>query len=920
MSLPNVYVMHMNSTREKLVEHSESYDFDPMKVKIDDDNVLQQFNEPLQDWWIDSFGEYVGENSGYFTPPQKEAIPSIQNEQNTLVASPTGSGKTLASFSSVIDHLSTLAQDQELENSVYCLYVSPLKSLANDIQRNLDKPLSEIKEFMSDDTQEIRHAIRHGDTESKERRKMLDETPHILNTTPETLAILLNSPKFRQKFETLQYIIVDEIHSLAGNKRGTHLSVSLERLTNASDYMPTRIGCSATVEPLDEVAKFLCGYDNTGRPREYEIVDTRFVRNSDISVETPVPDLIRTPQETVSEKFYDRLDELIESHETTLIFTNTRSGAESTLSSLRGRFEKYTEQNAAAHHGSMSKQKRETVEQQLKDGEYDVVTSSTSLELGVDISSVDLVIQVGSPKTIAGLLQRIGRAGHQLGETVKGRVMVLNRDELMECTVMAAKAKDGFIDRVFIPERCQDVAAQQVYGMAIDGVKTLETVKNTLSCAYPYHQYTDDEFNQLTRYLRADFEGIEEQKIYPKIWIDKNDPPDGEYHYDEFEVGEELIGKRGSKAQMIYMTNIGTIPDSFTITVKARSNEQKVGELDEEYLDTLDKGDVFVLGGTNYEYKYRRGSNVYVDSTGKKPTVPSWFSERLPLSYDLGKEILDFQQKALKKLQNGGTDELYRWVRQLPVEDITATAVTNLVSQQYAYTGAESLSTAENLAVEEHPEPDDEERHYYIHSVHGRRFNDGLSRVLGQYFADENTTNIQIAVNDHGFSLTVPHDVTLDVETALTNIRGEDVRSYLRRSLEGTDFIKRHFRINATRSLAILRNYNGSSKSAKYQQVLSETLLGATQEYDGFAPLEETYRELMEERLGLEHVKEFVNRVPDELSIAHFEVSSPSPRGFSLATLSGSDVVVADDEARVLKEFHTRVLENIGDEDTVSLD
>lgn len=909
----------MSNPRDKLADYSGRYDYDPSTVDIDDENVLSQFTEPLQDWWVDSFGQFVEENNGFFTPPQKQAIPSIQDETNTLIASPTGSGKTLASFSSVIDHLSDLAEDQELENSVYCLYVSPLKSLANDIQRNLSGPLEGMRQFMDDDTQEIRHAIRHGDTPSKERRKMLDETPHILNTTPETLAILLNSPKFRQKFETLQYIIVDEIHSLAGNKRGTHLSVSLERLTHASNHEPTRIGCSATVEPLDTIANFLCGYTDDGTPRDHKIVDTRFVRNSDISVETPVPDLIQSSREEISNKFYQRLDELIGNHDTTLVFTNTRSGAESTLNNLRGRFSRYDEDTSAAHHGSMSKENRESVEQRLKNGSYDIVTSSTSLELGVDISSVDLVIQIGSPKTIAGLLQRIGRAGHQLGETVKGRIMVLNRDELMECTVMADRAKDGFIDRVFIPERCQDVAAQQVYGMAIDSVKPASLIKRMLRRAYPYRNYDEEEFNQLKRFLTADYDGIEEQKIYPKIWYDDNDPPDGEFHYDEYDVGQKLIGKRGGKAQMIYMTNIGTIPDSFTVTVKSRSSEQKIGELDEEYLDTLEKGDVFVLGGGNYEYKYRRGSNVYVDATGREPTVPTWFSERLPLSYDLGQEILQFQENAIEKLESGGPSSLRDWVRQMPVEDITATAVTNLVSQQYAYAGSDSLSSPTNLAIEEHPAPDDKQRHYYVHSVHGRVFNDGVSRVLGQYFAEQKTTNVEIAVNDHGFSLTVPVETELDIPAALEDIESDDIRPSLRRSLDGTDFIKRHFRINATRSLAILKNYKGRSKSAKYQQVLSETLLGAAQDYDGFSPLEETYRELMEDRLDLKRVKDFVDNIPSQTAVTTYQVDSPTPRGFSLATLSGSDVVLADEESAVLRQFHERVLNEIDEEDTISL-
>ncbi|MEF8829637.1 MAG: ATP-dependent helicase, partial [Haloarcula sp.] len=535
-------------------------EFDPEAVDIDDGEVLDRLAPVVQEWWVEQFGEFVPGNGGFFTPPQKEAIPLIHQGENALICAPTGSGKTLASFTGIINELFGKAREDELENSVYCLYVSPLKSLANDIHRNLEQPLEGITAKLDErgEDVEIRHAIRHGDTSDSERQAMLETTPHILNTTPETLAILLNSPKFKKKLETIEYVIVDEIHSLAENKRGTHLSVSLERLEEMVEEPPTRIGCSATVEPLDTVAEFLVGREEPGgEPRDYEIVDTRFARDFDMELSCPADDLINTPRDIVTERFYDQLHDHVQSHTNTLVFTNTRSGAERVLHNLREKFDGYDESNSGCHHGSLSKEKRRDIEESLKAGSLDVVTTSTSLELGIDMPHIDLVVQVGSPKSVAALLQRIGRAGHQLGETVEGRVIALDRDELVECAVMLEKAERGFVDRVFIPENAQDVATQQIYGMAINDVRPESTFKSVLRRAYPYRNYDDADWEQLLRYMTADYPGMEDKNVYAKIWRDTNDAPDGEHHYEDYDVGEPLIGKRGRLARVIYMTNIG---------------------------------------------------------------------------------------------------------------------------------------------------------------------------------------------------------------------------------------------------------------------------------------------------------------------------------------------------------------------------
>ncbi|PSQ45226.1 helicase [Halobacteriales archaeon SW_7_68_16] len=874
--------------RERLAA-VDGLDFDPEAVSIDDAEVFESLAEPVREWWADQFGEFVPENGGFFTPPQEDAIPLIESGENALICAPTGSGKTLASFTAIIDHLYERQRDEGLDNSVHCLYISPLKALANDIHRNLERPLAGIHDRIAargEDVDPIRHAIRHGDTDDSERQAMLETTPHILNTTPETLAILLNSPKFKEKLRTVEYVIVDEIHALAENKRGTHLA-----------------------------ADFLVGREEPGgESRGCEIVDARFAREFDIELHCPTDDLIHTDYDEIQSRFYDELDRLIEAHTNTLIFTNTRSGAERVLHNLRTR-SGYDESNSGCHHGSLSKEARTEVEERLKTGDLDVVTTSTSLELGIDMPHVDLVVQIGSPKSVAALLQRVGRAGHRVGQTVTGRVIALDRDELVECAVMLKRAEAGFVDTVDIPENAQDVLAQQVYGMAINAVRPESEVREIIGRAHPYRNYDDDAFEQLMRYLTADYEGLEDRNVYPKVWRDTNDPVDGEHHHEGFPVGEPLIGKRGRMARVIYMTNIGTIPDSFTCDVFTRGDDQWAGQLDENYLDTLEKGDVFVLGGDRYEFRYRRGSKVYVDRTSARPTVPSWFSERLPLSYDLGREILRFQGELLDRLVAEGTTGAIDWLADYPLDDDGVHAIARMFDEQVRYAGPESVSTDRDLVIEAVLDRDAYERHYYVHSNYGRRFNDGFSRLLAYLVSREVTANVQVAVADHGFTLSIPLNRKVDLAGIVGDLDPEEVREPLRASLDGTEMLKRYFRIDATRSLMILKRYKGREKSASQQQVSSEMLLGFAEDLEEFAVVEETYREMLEDKLNVAGIETVVGEIDrGEVAVRTVAPDSPTPRAFGLATLMASDVVLADDESAVLREFHDRVLDAIDGE------
>ena len=467
-----------------------------------DEEIYSILAPEIAEWFRDKFGS--------FTPPQKYAVMEIHDRKNVLISSPTGSGKTFAAFMAAINELLILAKKGKLEDRIYVLYVSPLKALNNDIERNLKTPLKEIYSRF-DIKEKIRVAVRTGDTTQQERQRQLKKVPHILITTPESLSILLNAPRFSRKLERAEWIIVDEIHSMADNKRGLHLSLSLERLAARMEKEAIRIGLSATIHPMKEIAKFLVG---TGR--DCLIVDVSFIKKMDLKVVYPVEDLIYSPAEEQTERMYEVIYRLIKKHRTTLIFTNTRSATERVVFNLKKRFPDM-EGRIEAHHGSLSRNVRLDVEERLKKGELKCVVSSTSLELGIDIGYIDLVILLGSPKSVTRALQRIGRSGHFLHEVSKGRIIVLDRDDLVECVVLAREAMRGKLDRIKMPENALDVLAQHIVGMAIERKWRVDEALKVIRKAYPYRNLPKRDMLKLLHYLSGEYEELEDKKVYGKI-------------------------------------------------------------------------------------------------------------------------------------------------------------------------------------------------------------------------------------------------------------------------------------------------------------------------------------------------------------------------------------------------------------------
>ncbi|MPW38290.1 ATP-dependent helicase [Thermococcus sp. 101 C5] len=851
-----------------------------------DEEIYAILDRPIGEWFRRKFGT--------FTPPQRYAVVEIHKGENVLISSPTGSGKTLSAFLAAINELVLLGKEGKLEDQIYVLYVSPLRALNNDIRRNLEEPLSEIREVYRElgyELPEIRVAVRTSDTSSYEKQKMVKKPPHILITTPESLAIALNAPKFSQKLKTVKYVIVDEVHALAENKRGTHLALSLERLQNlAGDFV--RIGLSATIHPLEEVAKFVFGYNDDGSPRPGIIVDVSFAKQTEIKVESVVEDLVYASANELSEALYKRLDELIEQHRTTLIFTNTRSGAERVTYHLRKKFPKYAEL-IEAHHSSLSRDVRLEVEEKLKRGELRCVVSSTSLELGIDIGTIDLVVLIGSPKSVNRALQRIGRAGHRLHEVSKGIILVLDRDDLVECTVLAHNARNRRLDRIKIPQNALDVLAQHLLGMALERVWDIKEAYSLVRRAYPYRNLSFDDFMSVLRYLAGEYAGLEEKNVYAKIWLDEE---------------EGKFGKRGKMTRAIYYMNTGTIPDEAKIEVYTL-DKKFIGTVEEEFAERLMPGDIFVLAGKTYEFRKSRGNRIYVvPKEGAKPTIPAWFSEMLPLSFDLALDVQRFRREVKGLLNNRRARRFL--MKKYQIDEKAAKAILGYFREQEKYS---IIPDDEVLLVEE---VFDEKRvKYFFHTLIGRRANEAISRVFAYLISKKKKTNVGMAISDNGFVLILPKEKSLSEEEIKGLFQVEDLRETLKRALDNTELLKRRFRHVANRGLLILRRYMGRKKSLSRQQLNAQTLLRLLKKnYPDFPLLREVYREIMEDKMDIENAELFLSWVKEgkiKIIIEHNEL--PSPFAFNLEVIGASDVVLMEDRRELIKQLHSKIMKLIGE-------
>lgn len=852
------------------------------------EEILGVLDPIVKEWFFSRFEQ--------FSIPQLYGVMPIYERKNILISAPTGGTKTLTAFLSILNYLVSLARKNELEEKVYCVYISPLKALNNDIFVNLIKPLEEIRglaEKKGIKLQDIRVAVRTGDTAVEEKSKQLRKPPHILITTPESLAIILSTRKFIEKFNAMEYIIVDEIHALA-NKRGVHLSISLERLQHVSKIYPCRIGLSATCEPLEEIAKFLVGYEKEEENwdiRDCLIANVQFTKKLDIKVLCPVEDLLHTTGLEMQKSLYTLIDKLIQEHKTTLIFTNTRSATERVVAHLKEMFPTRYLEEIGAHHSSLSRQHRFDIEQRLREGKLKVVVTSTSLELGIDIGYVDLVILLGSPKSVARCIQRIGRAGHKLHEIAKGRILVLDQDDLVECSVLLKEAVEKKIDKVQIPKNCLDVLSQQIFGCAIQQIWNADELFYLLTRSYCYHELSKEDFFSVVSYLSGEY-ALESRNVYAKIWYDPK---------------TKEIGKRGKLARMIYMTNIGTIPEESFINVTIAGGEQrneKIGVIDEGFLERLKPNDVFVLGGHKYEFLYTRGMNAYVKATVyRPPTIPSWFSEMLPLSFDLALEIQRFRKLMSEKFGKEKEKAIKDWIENyLYIDKNSVNAIYNYFYLQYKYS---KIPHETKLLVEHYTE---QGKHYAIfHSLYGRRVNDALSRALAYLVARLGGRDIEIGITDNGFFLASMQN--MQTEKALKMLTAENLEQILEEAIYNTEVFKRRFRHCAMRSLMILRTYKGRSKSVGKQQLNSGFLLSAVQKLDhNFPILKETRREILEDMMDLKNSRVVLKWLKDgKIKTDEISTELPSPFALNLIVQNHADLMKIEDKIAFLKRMYEAI-------------
>ena len=837
-----------------------------------------------------------------FTPPQRYAIPQIMKKRSILISAPTGTGKTLACFLGILNYLCELSERDELKDHIYCLYISPLKALGNDIKRNLEKPLESIKALAAEEGIElnIRVAVRTGDTTQSERQSMLRRPPHILITTPETAAIVLNAPKFVEHLKKLEFVVVDEIHELADCKRGAHLSITLERLQNICEHEFVRIGMSATISPLEEVARFLMGFDAEGKPRKCLVADVSYAKKFDIKVVAPeelhddfddfddFADFM--PAETAA--LYETIKELVQRHRSTLIFTNTRSGAERVsykLSKMLGA----EAESIGTHHSSLSREVRLSVEERLKSGEMKAVACSSSLELGIDIGALDACILVGSPKSTTRLIQRVGRSGHQLTAAAKGYLIVTDLDDLVECTVLAKRAMERKLDRIRVVGCALDVLAQHVVGMSLERKWSVDEAFALVRRAYPYRNLTREQFISVLRYLSGKYSELESVRVYPKIWFDEE---------------EGVFGRRGA-IRGIYMTHVGTIPSETSIQVFQRAPRRWIGEIDEPFLEKLERGDVFVLGGKTYRFLSAEGTRAFVEPSEGPPTIPSWIGEMLPLEYDSAVEVGRFRAELERRMNELSRDEVVEWlIREYNLERHAAERIYQYFLEQKQYAGV--IPTHRRIVIETFYD-DLGRQNIVFHAIFGRRTIDALSRAYAYAISLRFNTNVAITLNDNGFVLRLPKSIPVKEIPKL--VTAANVETLLRRSIRRTELFKRRFRHCAVRALMILKQYKGYDISVGKQQRNSSAVLSVVEKIDGFPIVEETFREILEEVMDIEHAKEVLRGIESgEIEIRFVEgLPFPSPFAHALVALQASDIVLMESRRELLRELHRKVLEYI---------
>ncbi|HME40381.1 MAG TPA: DEAD/DEAH box helicase [Steroidobacteraceae bacterium] len=825
------------------------------------------------------------------TPAQARAWPALQAGRHVLVAAPTGSGKTFAAFLAAIDQLVKEGLEGGLPDETRIVYVSPLKALSNDIQRNLDAPLSGIREelaAMNLPDVAARAVVRTGDTSQAERAGMRRKPPHIVVTTPESLYILLGSASGRDMLATCRTVIVDEIHAIAGNKRGAHLALSLERLQALTGRALTRIGLSATQQPIEEVARFLVGADAS----RCAIIDSGHARSRDLALELPPAPLEAVMSGEVWTQIYDRLAELIREHRTTLVFVNTRRLVERVSRHLS---ERLGEENVAAHHGSLSKERRLNAEQRLKRGELKALVATASLELGIDIGDVDLVCQIGSTRSINAFLQRVGRAGHSVGGVSKGRLFPLSRDELVECAALLDAVRRGELDRLVIPQNALDVLAQQITAEVAAREWAEDALFDLMRGAYPYRELRREEFDECVRMLA---EGFSTRRGRRGALL----------HHDS--VNKMLRPRKG--ARLTALTSGGAIPDNADYKVMLEPEAHLVGSVNEDFAVESLQGDVFQLGNASYRIlRVERGTVRVEDAHGQPPSIPFWLGEAPGRTLELSAAVSRLLQEIEQRLPStpeapGEPGAAMRWL----IEAVGLDEAAALQIVQYLSAGRAALGCLPNFDTVVFERFFDESggMQLVIHSAFGSRVNRAWGLSLRKRFCRTFNFELQAAATENHIVLSLTHAHSFELAEAARYLNSNTVRHVLVQALCAAPMFEVRWRWDAGIALALPRYRGGKKIPPQIARMNAEDLLASVfpdqvacaENLPGEIEIPEhplvrqTIRDCLEDAMDIDRFEAVLRRLESgAIRVVARDLTEPSP--LALESLNARPYAYLDD-------------------------
>ena len=850
---------------------------------------------------------WFGKSFPAATPPQAQAWPAIKDHRNTLIAAPTGSGKTLAAFLAAIDDLVRLGVAGELDDTTHVVYVSPLKALSNDIQRNLQIPLAGIQaELRALGLPEvnIRTFVRTGDTPAGERTAMVKRPPHIVVTTPESLYILLTSEGGRRMLQTTRTLIVDEIHAVVGDKRGSHLALSIERLEqlvrqhnaenakletrNAKlETRPaklTRIGLSATQRPIEEVARFLVGNANinSANTPDCTIIDSGHTRRLDLAIELPQSPLQAVMSGEVWEEIYDRLAELIREHKTTLVFVNTRRLAERVSRHLG---ERLGDENIAAHHGSLAREQRLAAEQRLKAGELSALVATASLELGIDIGDVNLVCQLGSTRSIASFLQRVGRSNHTVLGFPKGRIFPQSRDELVECAAIIDSVRRGELDRLELPEMPLDILAQQIVAAAAAEEWTEDALFEMVRRAYPYRNLTRVQFDSIIRMLA---EGFSTKRGKRSTYL----------HHDA--VNQRIRGRRNARISAI--TSGGAIPDTADYAVVLEPSDLVIGSVNEDFAIESLQGDIFQLGNTSWRVlRVEQGKVRVEDAHGQPPSIPFWLGEAPARTHELSVSVSRLREDVANRIElianYNNVDVVEAPTSAGPTDPAAPSPSLNLepaieyltnevgISRAAAEQIVEYLAGAklvlgvmpsqDNLVLERFFD-DSGSMQLVVHSPFGSRLNRAWGLALRKRFCRKFNFELQAAATEDAVVLSLGPTHSFPLDEVFHYLNSKTVRQLLCQALLDAPMWNIRWRWNVTRSLAVLRRRGGKKIPAQLQRMDAEDLLtaifpdqvacqenlgGGEREIPAHPLVDQTVKDCLEEAMDIDSLEKLLTAI-----------------------------------------------------------